>query len=248
MSKNKKKKNELKGTFKNLLKSWRFIKEHKFKLFGCLLFSLLLCLISVITPLLSAKLLLGLTDGVFSTVIKISTAMLIIELARNVCRFFYSRVFMKYLMETISSIQCVIAEETLKLETEELDKKSSGIFIDRLNNDTREIVNIFSELGDALMDVLANLGVLMAVFVVNKVMFFYFVITCAVIFILEKIRIAKMFEIDKKRRKIAEKNTGLVGELVRGIRDIKVLNANENFMSKAKSRLREANEENYKMS
>ena len=177
MSKNKKKKNELKGTFKNLIKSWRFIKEHKFKLFGCLLFSLLLCLISVVTPLLSAKLLLGLTDGVFDTVIKISTAMLIIELARNVCRFFYSRIFTKYLMETISSIQCVLAEETLKLETEELDKKSSGIFIDRLNNDTREIVNIFSELGDALMDVLTNLGVLMAVFVVNKVMFFYFVIT-----------------------------------------------------------------------
>ena len=59
--------------------------------------------------------------------------------------------------------------------------------------------------------------------------------------------VTKSEEIDKKRRKIAEKNTGLVGELVRGIRDIKVLNANENFMSKAKSRLREANEENYKM-
>ncbi len=247
MSKNKKKKNELKGTFKNLLKSWRFIKEQKLKLFGCLFFSLLLCTISVITPLLSAKLLLGLTDGIFDTVIKVSTAMLIIELSRNICHFLYNRIFYRYLMDTVSSLQCVIAEETLKLETEELDKKSSGIFIDRLNNDTREIVNIFSQLGDALMDVLTNIGVLIAVLVVNKVMFLYFVITCTLLFIIEKVRMTKMFKIDKKRRKIAEKNTGLIGELVRGIRDIKVLNANENFMNKAKERLKEANEENYKM-
>lgn len=247
MSKNKKKKNELKGTFKNLLKSWRFIKEHKFKLFGCLFFSLLLCTISVITPLLSAKLLLGLTDGIFDTVIKVSTAILIIELSRNICHFLYNRIFYRYLMDTVSSLQCVIAEETLKLETEELDKKSSGIFIDRLNNDTREIVNIFSQLGDALMDVLTNIGVLIAVLVVNKVMFLYFVITCTLLFIIEKVRMTKMFKIDKKRRKIAEKNTGLIGELVRGIRDIKVLNANDNFMNKAKERLKEANEENYKM-
>lgn len=247
MSKNKKKKNELKGTFKNLIKSWRFIKEHKFKLFGCLFFSLLLCTISVITPLLSAKLLLGLTDGIFDTVIKVSTAILIIELSRNICHFLYNRIFYRYLMDTVSSLQCVIAEETLKLETEELDKKSSGIFIDRLNNDTREIVNIFSQLGDALMDVLTNIGVLIAVLVVNKVMFLYFVITCTLLFIIEKVRMTKMFKIDKKRRKIAEKNTGLIGELVRGIRDIKVLNANDNFMNKAKERLKEANEENYKM-
>lgn len=247
MSKNKKKKNELKGTFKNLIKSWRFIKEQKLKLFGCLFFSLLLCTISVITPLLSAKLLLGLTDGIFDTVIKVSTAMLIIELSRNICHFLYNRIFYRYLMDTVSSLQCVIAEETLKLETEELDKKSSGIFIDRLNNDTREIVNIFSQLGDALMDVLTNIGVLIAVLVVNKVMFLYFVITCTLLFIIEKVRMTKMFKFDKKRRKIAEKNTGLIGELVRGIRDIKVLNANENFMNKAKERLKEANEENYKM-
>ena len=115
-------------------------------------------------------------------------------------------------MDTVSSLQCVIAEETLKLETEELDKKSSGIFIDRLNNDTREIVNIFSQLGDALMDVLTNIGVLIAVLVVNKVMFLYFVITCTLLFIIEKVRMTKMFKIDKKRRKIAEKNTGLIGE------------------------------------
>lgn len=243
----KKKKNELKGTFKNLIKSWRFIRNQKLKLFGCLIFSALLCLISVVTPLLSAKLLLNLTDGIFENVTKVATVILIIELTRNICNFFYSRMFHRYLMDTISEMQCVIAEETLKLETEELDKKSSGIFIDRLNNDTREIVNIFNQLGDALIDVVTNVGVLMAVFVVNKIMFFYFVITCTVIFILEKIRMKKMFEIDKKRRKIAEKNTGLIGELVRGIRDIKVLNANTNFMNKAKERLREANEENYKM-
>ena len=61
-----------------------------------------------------------------------------------------------------------------------------------------------------------------------------------VVFIFKKARISKWFEFDKKMRKQSEKVTSFISELIRGIRDIKVLNANENFLSEAEKRISES--------
>lgn len=244
------KRNKMKSisnTFRNLKKTWSFVKEEKRKLIICIVLSGLLSLIGAITPLISARLLLNLTEGLLDKLFRIALFLFIIENTRNIIHFMYKIIFNKYMMNVVSILQYNIAKETLKLETFELDKKSSGVFIDRLNNDSREIIDIFSSLGEALIDVLTNIGILMAVFLVNKIVFFYFLITMIIISLLEKIRMKKFFEIDKKRRKMQEKNTGLVSELVRGIRDIKVLNAEENFLNIAKEKLEAVNNERYKM-
>ena len=244
------KRNKMKSisnTFRNLKKTWSFVKEEKRKLIICIVLSGLLSLIGAITPLVSARLLLNLTEGLLDKLFRIALFLFIIENTRNIIHFMYKIIFNKYMMNVVSILQYNIAKETLKLETFELDKKSSGVFIDRLNNDSREIIDIFSSLGEALIDVLTNIGILMAVFLGNKIVFFYFLITMIIISLLEKIRMKKFFEIDKKRRKMQEKNTGLVSELVRGIRDIKVLNAEENFLNIAKEKLEAVNNERYKM-
>ena len=244
------KRNKMKSisnTFRNLKKTWSFVKEEKRKLIICIVLSGLLSLIGAITPLVSARLLLNLTEGLLDKLFRIALFLFIIENTRNIIHFMYKIIFNKYMMNVVSILQYNIAKETLKLETFELDKKSSGVFIDRLNNDSREIIDIFSSLGETLIDVLTNIGILMAVFLVNKIVFFYFLITMIIISLLEKIRMKKFFEIDKKRRKMQEKNTGLVSELVRGIRDIKVLNAEENFLNIAKEKLETVNNERYKM-
>ena len=101
---------------------------------------------------------------------------MILEMMRNLFHYLYNMIFGRYLLNITLSLQSEIAKETLKLEVSELDKKSSGVFIDRLNVDTRDIANIFTRLGDAIIDVLTNIGVIFAILVVNRLMFLYFVI------------------------------------------------------------------------
>lgn len=233
--------------FRNFKRTWKYVKEERGKLIICLILSGILCLISAINPLFSAKLLLNLTDGVLDNLLKVAFFVFIVEITRNIVHFLYGIIFNKYMMNTVSILQYNIAKETLRLETFELDKKSSGVFIDRLNNDSREIINIFNSFGETLIEVVTNLGVLTAIFFVNKIIFIYYLITMIILFILEKKKMKKFFEIDKKRRKLQEKNTGLVSELVRGIRDIKVLNSEKRFLDITKNKLDEANNERYKM-
>lgn len=236
-----------KDIFRNIKKSWKYVKEEKKRLFICLFFSVLLCVMSVIAPMFSAKMLLSITDGLFNTLLAVALFVLFMEILRGVLHYAYNMIFGKYLLNITLALQSEIAKETLKLEISELDKKSSGVFIDRLNIDTRDIANIFTRLGDAVIDVLTNIGVLFAILIVNRLMFLYFVITLVILFILENLKMKKAFEIEKERRKISEKNTGLVSELVRGIRDIKALNATDSFLSATKLKLADALNKNYDM-
>ena len=238
---------KVKDIFRNIKKSWRFVRKEKKRLFLCLFFSLVLCGMSVLVPFFSAKMLLSITDGLFGILLGISLLVMILEICRHLFHYLYNIIFGKYLLNITLSLQTEIAKETLKLEVSELDKKSSGVFIDRLNVDTRDIANIFTRLGDAIIDVVTNVGVLVAIFIVNKIMFLYFLITLTILFILQNMKMRKAFAIDKERRKISEKNTGLISELVRGIRDIKTLNATENFLDSTNEKLEYALNKNYDM-
>ena len=185
---------ELKSILNNFKNTWKFVKEDKKYIILFLIFSLILCGISVITPLLSAKMLLFLTNGLFKDLIKISLIILVVELIRNLFNYLYNVLFNKYSLKATSRIQVSIAKETMKLEVSELDNNSSGVFIDRINNDTREIVSIFSDLGDGIIDVVSNVGILIAIYFINKIMFIYFILMLLIIFIFEHLRMKKFFE------------------------------------------------------
>lgn len=239
---------DFKESMRNLKMSWKFAKKQKKYLFGYMIFYIALCIIGVVSPMLSAKQLLYLNDSGWDSLINISIFIFIVEISRNTCRFIASKMSQLFFRETLTGLQLELATATLSLETEEIDNNSSGLFIDRLNKDTNDIADIFGLLTDAITDVIINIGVIGAIFIVNKVMFLYFGIALIILFILNKIGIKQRFKMDKIFRELREKNTGLIGEMVRGLRDIKSLGAEDNFIDTVKKRLFSTNEQRYKMS
>ncbi len=232
----------------NLKNAFKYAKKQKKVFIFYFLANICLAVIGAVVPLLSARELLFLTDGLLKNLFYLSLIILMVELSRNICHALarkYSQIFAR---EVLKDIQIDMANEVLKIETADLDKKSSGVFIDRLVKDTSRISDIFLQLNMSVTDVITNIGILIAIFVINKVIFVYYIVGIILIFILEKIRIKKYNAMDKEYRRHAEKTTGLASELIRGIRDIKVLNASESFMNSTSEKITELNQERYKMS
>ena len=243
-----KKKKGKKEKSNNLKNAFKYAVKQKKSFIFYFIANVFLAIIGAIAPLLSAKELLVLTDGFLKDLLFISILVLCVELSRNICHALarkYSQIFAR---EVLRDIQIDMAKEVLKIETADLDKKSSGVFIDRLVKDTSRISDIFLQLNMSLTDVVTNIGILLAIFVINKIIFVYYLVGIILIFILEKIRIKKYNLMDKEYRKHAEKTTGLASELIRGIRDIKVLNASESFMKSTSEKITDLNQERYKMS
>ena len=230
----------------NVKKTFKIMKKSKKYLIRYVLVSLLEAIISIILPLVSAKIILNITDKVMDQLILTALAVFGLCFISNLMSYFKSFFYRKIYIKSLVDIQMSLAKETLKLEVEEIDKKSSGVFIDRLNKDTSEIAGMFMEYSYWTSYVITNVGVV-AIFILNKYLFVYAIITSLAIFSINKTRVKKFYEVQKELKIINEKKTGLIGEIVRGMRDIKVLNASENVLNQTENRINEAMDKERKL-
>lgn len=241
-------KNENKSNFfRNIKKTWIYIKECKTNLIGYAVVSIIEAIISAILPLISAKIILNITDGIMMQLILSALTVFAIEFILYIVFYFKGFLYEKVYQRTLINLQTAVARETLNLEIKEIDKASSGLFIDRLNKDTQDISGMFMEYTYWTSYVISNIGVLVAIFILNRYLFIYAIITSICIFLINKKRLSKQYEVQKNLKKIQEKKTGLTGELVRGIRDIKVLNASGTILKQTTNKIIESSNEEVKM-
>lgn len=231
-----------------LKKAYKYMENNK-KLFIIYVFlSILIGIIGAIIPLISAQCILKIQDELWKQLIVVAFCYVSMKMLSSIVGYFSSKVSRVFYRETYLNLQVEVARSIIDLETKEIDNNSSGVFIDRLSQDTSNIAEIFRTIFKQLNIIITNVGILIAVFTINKIMFIYFIIALLIMFYFEKVYLVKRYERQKYFKKVKEANTGLVSELVRGIRDIKVLNCYPDFESKIYKKLKKANQIQYQMS
>lgn len=237
----------MKEFFSNLKKAWIYGKGQKKYIIGYIIFNIIFIFINLFVPILSAKAIVELTNNKLNQVVFIGFVILVVELLRNFANYITGYFRQQIYRETYSKIETTLGAEILKIENQSLDEKGLGLFIQRLTNDASKIADIFVVLNIYLTNILTDIGIFLAVFIINKVVFFYLLLTICTIFVVEKKRTNVVNAQDKIYRKKNERVSGFIGELVRGAHDIKMLNAENSFIKELDSKIIDLNNEKYKM-
>ena len=227
----------------NVKRTWKYIRKARLNLIGYGLVSIIEAIISTIIPLLAAKVILNITNGIINELILSAITVFFIDLLLYAMVYFKGFFYQKIYQKTLISIQKSLTKEILNLEVQEIDKNSSGLFIDRLNKDTQDMAGLFMEYAYWLSYIITNVGVLVTIFILNKYLFMYAVITSLIVYFINKKSLAKQYEVQRKLKTIQENKTGLTSELVRGIRDIKILNASNSVLKQAYTKIEESTNE-----
>jgi ABC-type multidrug transport system fused ATPase/permease subunit len=231
----------------NLKFAWYYAKDEKNRIIKYIILSILNIVVSIVVPVLSAKIIVALTSNQFYQIILIAIALFLLENVRNIRDYiggFYSQIIFR---ESFIKIQTHLGGEILKLQNESIDKNSSGVFIQRLTNDSSRLAEVFNLLNHYISDFIIYIGYFIAIFIVSKLAFIYIVISTIILYLVERIRVNKYNQDDKIYRKKVEKTSGFVGELVRGVRDIKMLNTEVSFMAELHKRIKDLNQSRYDM-
>ena len=237
----------MKETISNLKKVYSYGKEFKKNMFIFCFLSLIFIFVNVIYPIFTAKQLTSLTGGVFKELIvatliifgfDILSALKTVAIRKNTQVFFRG---------TFKKLQIAVSKEILRIKVKDIDNNSSGVFIERLNSDCTELSHIFTIGVGQLTGLLTNIGVFIAVFIINKWAFLYYLFCSIIVTITYVIRVKAVNEKDKILRKQREKKTGLTGELVRGVRDIKMLNARSSFIKEIETSIENVTQKNFDM-
>lgn len=234
-------------TLTNLKKVFKYGKNFKINLIIQVICSIFRVIIGVILPLFAAKQIVYFTDNIWKQAIYISIVICVINILQNLNTVIFRKNTQIFRRGTVKNIQIHLGNEILKLKQEELDKNSSGKYIQRIVNDTDNMSSIFTSGMSNLTAVVSSIGVFIAVFFINKKVFLYYFITSVILVFLQMVKMKKYGQKDKEYRAELENVAGLTGELVRGAKDIKVLNSKKSFISILKNNIEKQIVKNFEM-
>ena len=237
----------MKEFFSNLKFVWQYAKDQKAKLIKYILCNFVVVIISVVVPIISANIIIYLTDSMFYQLLMMASVLCLLELLRNMLNYFSRYYSMIIFRESFIKIQTALGKNILRLENKIIDSNSSGVFIQRLTSDTSRLADIFNVLNLYLSRILINLGIFIAVFIISFRAFIYLIVMVIVLYLIERRRVSIYNSKDKEFRKQNEKVTGFVSEIVRGLRDIKMLHSEDSFSSELHSQVEELNQSRYLM-
>ncbi len=229
-------------------KIFSYFKSEKKFIGAYILTAIIIIIINTILPLLSAKSLNAITSSHLSLMVTLAFLTFIIYLFNDLFRYLNDRSGQKIQNNVEIKIKADASQELFNLQMQNFDREGTGFFATRIENEPRVIAHIFSSLRFNITSILTSMGVFLYIFYICPLIGIFFFLVSAVNFIISLRRTKRWEEERKEDNKMHEKYTSNFNELIRGIKDIKVLNLKNYLISKTIKDQKELILFNYQMS
>ena len=203
-------------------------------------------IVSIIEPFLTAKEYSSIVNIDVSNIIKYTIIIFVVHILSTILSSISSLVSEKFSKKVEIDIQKDITKELFKLEIKNFDKKGTDFFIERAISDSKQLVSNIGFIRYQIMDIISSFGVLVYILTASiKIFILLIIFSLALLYIDKKSR--DIYEKGyKHRRNIRENQSSTFNEIIRGIRDIKVLNIRKNITERIIKGQEEVNETTYK--
>lgn len=238
----KDKKHLYKDFIKNVKITLKYSKNYKGTLLTILIINLIVSGIGFVTPILSAKYISYLTKGLFNNLLYIIIVQTITYITSMILRLISDKINRYYDFKIKRKLQLELTRATLTIDQNILNKENSGTFIERINGAT----NLSSKLlyiAERLFNLVGDLGVLLVVLNINLPIGITYIIIILINVLYDKYRDNINYKNSEKVYELSDKTSGFISEIVRGIKDIKILNAEESFLEQADKYMNDTNTE-----
>lgn len=197
----------MKETWNNLKRVYSFGKEYKKNMIVFMVASFLFIFINVIYPIFTARQLTYMTSGVFESLLWATLVVFLFDILGAIRMVIIRKNTQIFFRGSFQKLQMKVSQEILKITVSDIDKHSSGVFIERLNHDCSELSHIFTKGVGQLTGILTNIGVLVAVLIINPIVFLFYFLASLIITYLYLREVEVLSKKEQDLRKANEKNT-----------------------------------------
>lgn len=237
----------MKEFISNLKKLNKYCKGQKCKIILFFLFSLFMVALTVVMPLINAKFIVLLTQNNFVRLFYMAIFLFLMEMGYDLFNYFAHKIKLKLFRDVLNELVIDLSKNILRIENKSLDSHGSGVFIQRLTGDASRLSEVIDVTVLKFTNILRYIGIIVAIFIVNKLVFIYVIVLLIILFVLEHYKTLTKKENDRVYRLSKERASSFVIELVRGARDIKMLNSEKDFINELDNKIKESNSLGYKM-
>ena len=236
----KDKKHLYKNFIKNAKITLKYSKNYKGTLLTILIINLIVSGIGFVTPILSAKYISYLTNGLFNNLLYIIIVQTITYIVSIFLRLISSKMNRYYDFKIKRKLQLELTRATLTIDQNILNKVNSGTFIERINGATN-LSSRLIRIAESIFNLLGDLGVLIVVINLDLPIGMVYTILMLISVLYDKYSDNVSYKNGEKVYNLVDKTSGFISEIVRGTKDIKILNAEESFLEEADKYMNNAN-------
>lgn len=214
-------------------KTFDVYKKHTKLIVMLIMLTLIAAGLSIMIPILTANMLNYLTNFEERKIIDVSIWIMIIALAMQFINYLINFLYLKIDHKVTFNILNLYCNSLTKLKMQEFDRNGNGVFNARFG-EIKAISQFLSYFINVVSVIIANIAFLFYIMVLNLYIGIALLIGLIIMFIIENIRVKMKIDFDRKQRKEHEKLYSDCNELIRGIRDVKVLNLGDNVINRIK--------------
>lgn len=207
--------------YKKILK---YFTNNKKEIIIYIITSLLIVVFNTISPALNAKNLTAITNANFNNMLKFSLLVFLIGLIEEIIRYINEDSSAIIQNDVELKIKGEVSKEIFDLELQNFDKEGTEFFVNRIEREPNNLSHIFSSFRYTFTTVLSDFGVFIYIFYINYIIGLLLLISSLIVFCRDLKRTKERTKKKKDINLYKERYRGNFGELIRGIRDIKVLN------------------------
>ncbi len=221
---------------KNLAKYLHYFKNYKGL---CLTFWFLLLVTGVIgffSPLILGKVISYMTvTKEFDKAITYAIYLAALETGGAIVSLIRVPFFKKLENYVKRDVKLAIIKDSFNINISEYEKLGNGAFVTRLTSDLNSLANSFKSISETLVDFMSKIGFIIFVFVVNYWLGLFLLAFIAIRYFVYQIRMYYFTRMKPGVLRKAENINSMIGEGVRGIKDIKTLGLGENVADRINS-------------
>lgn len=207
--------------FKYLCAFRPYYKKHTKLIIALLCVMLIASSMGVFMSYLISQQLIGITSGIAEIAIKFTIYILGIVTIHHINWFLWSKFAFTLSKRVSADIKKDIVSSLLNTKYSEVKEKSSGYYLERLNDDVNEISSFWGNVAGTLVDVFTNVGFLVIIFILSPQCGLFFSIGVTLLFVIESIKVNADLKNLELVKKSSEKANSEFNEIIHGIKNIK---------------------------
>ena len=221
------------NTFSNSLKnSWVYLKPQKKSLIKALILQALGFFLATLAPIYSSRLVSSINLGDTFGLIVTGILVCIVAVLGSWATYFMKRQYNIISQNVLNQMERDMLEQAVLIKTPVIEKKGTGTFIQRLTTDTTLMADSLVGIVDKGSLLLNSMGILIAVLYINPLIFIYVLISQIIVFLVENYRNKVSTQKDKKVRRVNDGFSSMVGEVIHGSKDVKLLNCEDSMIER----------------
>lgn len=177
--------------------------------------------LGMVLAYLMSEQLVGITTKSTEVMIKFTVLIVVAVFVHHICWFLWARFASVLSQKVAKDIKRDIVAGALNTEYVNVKDKTSGYYLERLNDDTEGVSTFFGDVAGTLVDVITNVSFLIVIYFFSWQCGLFFTIGIFLMFLIDVVKIKKDLKHLEMVKILSEESNSKLSESIRGIKDIK---------------------------